>query len=638
MAVYSHGVEIQEQPTSLLAPIEGTAGLQVVFGTAPVNMAADPYGVTNKPVIAYNWAEAVSKLGYSAELKEDGHFLYTLCASMYTSFKLVNVCPVIFVNVLDPKKHKKENAPLTVAVTDGEATVPITGILTDTVKIQVSGAGADAEPMDPAIASVCPLNQGFKGKKYSELVGAGVKILPDGHVVGALPYVPDYTEFSTDAGKQKGHYFPLHLADTYKGKKIKVQRTSGTPGEETEHENETDYVIFLTDGADSVFTFKADDEPEPFLTLDFSRAKLLEDGEALDLQNETDYVLSFDDDGNLAVTVLAEVEAITVTSTSIDPTAVDKDDIIGATAGSDEKGLEVIRQIYPKFGMTPGLLLAPGWSHIPDVGIVLAAKCEEINSQFSCECFIDIDSGPNGATTYSDVKEHKEASGCTSHHAMALWPCPVSGSMKFWFSAVMGSLTAYLDANNEDIPNLSPSNKTIGITGTVLADAKYTPNSDGTGGTWDKEVLLDQDQANTVNGFGVSTAMNDNGWRTWGNNTAAYPSSTDPKDRWFCCRRFFSWWGNSFILTYKQLVDDPANRRLIQTICDTENIRGNSYVAREKCAEARIEFLPDENPVTELIDGKLHFHQYLTPYPPAETITNTLEYNPTALQNALMGG
>ena len=64
---YQHGVRVQERATSIVAPITGTAGLQVVFGTAPINMADDPYKVTNTPVIAYNWAEAVSTLGYSEE-------------------------------------------------------------------------------------------------------------------------------------------------------------------------------------------------------------------------------------------------------------------------------------------------------------------------------------------------------------------------------------------------------------------------------------------------------------------------------------------------------------------------------------------------------------------------------------------
>lgn len=501
---YQHGVRVQERATSIVAPITGTAGLQVVFGTAPINLADDPYSVTNTPVIAYSWAEAVSKLGYSEEKDKNGHYLYTLCASMYASFKLVNVAPVIFVNVLDPKQHKKDNEEDTYTVEKLEAVIPITGILPDTVKVK---KGDDETP----------LNEG------------------------------------------------------------------------------------------------------------------------------TDYVLSFNDDGHLVITLIAgaggaEAESLKVSSTSIDPSVVTKQDIIGATTGSDESGFEVLRQIYPKFGMTPGLIIAPGWSHIPDVGIVLAAKCQEINGYFSCEGFVDIDSTASGCTTYSDVKQYKESAGCSSPHIMPLWPCVVSGSLKFWYSAAMAALTAYLDANNDDVPNLSPSNEMMGITGTVLADAKYTENADGTGGTWDKEVLLDQLQGNVVNSFGVTTAINKNGWHTWGNRTAAYPANTDPKDMWFCCRRFFSWWGNSFILTYHQKVDDPANRRLIESIVDAENIRGNAYVAQDKCAGARIEFIAEENAVTDLINGKLTFHQHLAPYVPAEDILNTLEFDPDALQSALTGG
>ena len=486
---YQHGVRVLEQATSIVAPILGTAGLQVVFGTAPINLADDPYKVTNTPLIAYSWAEAVKQLGYSADYKN-----YTLCEAMYASFQLIGVAPVIFINVLDPKKHKKKNEAATVPVEEMEAVVPITGILKDTVTVKMKGADEESE-----------------------------------------------------------------------------------------------------------------DTPLGF---------------------ETDYLRSFDDDGNLLVTLIAggagaAAKALVVESTSIDPTAVKPSDIIGASATGGAKGFEVLQQIYPKYGMTPGLLLAPGWSHIPDVGIVLAAKCEEINGYFTCECLIDIDSTADGCTAYSDIKVAKEAAGCVSAHAMALWPCIAVGSHWFWYSAIMGALIAKVDAENDDVPNLSPSNKLIGATGTVLATGE--------------EVLLDQVQGNAVNSFGVTTAINVNGWRTWGNNSAIYPASTDPKDRWFCCRRFFSWWGNSFILTYFQKVDNPMNPRLIETIVDSENIRGASYVSQGKCARAEIVYNADENPVTDLLNGKITFHQYLTPYPPAEDILNILEFDPNALSDALGG-
>ncbi len=218
MAGYQHGVRVQEQETSLLAPIEGTAGLQVVFGTAPVNLAEDPYGVTNTPVIAYSWSEAVRKLGYSADYTN-----YTLCQSMYASFQLVGVAPVVFVNVLDPSKHKKENETQEVDVVDLSATVKLPGILLDTVSIQADG---------------------------------------------------------------------------------------------------------------------------------------------LDLTPDTDYILAFDDDGYLIVTLVANgdgatAESLTVKSTSIDPTAVKADDVIGVSSTGGEKGFEVLRQVYPMLGMTPASFSPP---------------------------------------------------------------------------------------------------------------------------------------------------------------------------------------------------------------------------------------------------------------------------------------
>ena len=89
------------------------------------------------------------------------------------------------------------------------------------------------------------------------------------------------------------------------------------------------------------------------------------------------------------------------------------------------------------------------------------------------------------------------------------------------------------------------------------------------------------------------------------------------------------------MLTYAQKVDDPANLRLIESIVDSENIRGNAYVSQGKCAGAYIEFNADENDVTSLLNGKLQFHQHLAPYVPAEDIVDTLEFDPDALASAL---
>ena len=347
----------------------------------------------------------------------------------------------------------------------------------------------------------------------------------------------------------------------------------------------------------------------------------------------SDYVATHAEDGTVTITILSEAakeaETLKVASTSLKPDGVTAADIVGGVDAltGKETGLELVRQIYPRFGMTPGILLAPGWSHNPTVAAALQAKTEGINGNFDCVTYLDISTDPeeDGAEVYTDVKTAKEALGATSPHAAALWPMGAVGDKVYYLSAMFAALTAYTDAGNSDVPYESPSNKDLKITKTVLKD-----------GT---EVLLDQQQANDLlNANGVITAINANGYKAWGNNTAAYPSTTDPKDRWLAVRRFFDWDGNNFILTYFQKVDKPGNTRLIQSIVDSQNIIGNGYVARDYCAGYRTEFKSDENPITNLLDGHLTVHTYLAPYIPAEYIENIREYDTEALEAALTGG
>lgn len=498
---YKHGVYVTEQETSLTAPVSGTAGLQVIFGTAPVNLVDNPSGAVNVPKLCHTFAEACKAVGYSKDWAN-----YTLCQSINACFNVKNVAPIILVNVLDPATHK---AALTAA---------------------------------------------------------------------ALPVSDHQTRIGTVSG------------------------TTLTPIEGV-----------LKSG----------------LTLKASQG-----GE--DLALGTDYTLMFDVDGYLVVTLLSGGSAYSATSIylsagyKIDPTAVDHDDIIGTVSGNTETGLQLIRQIYPLFGMTPGLIVAPGWSHYPSVAAAMQAKCENINGCFSCECVLDIYTASGlteggtavpYAATYSAVNTAKNSLGATSEHAIACWPMAKVGDSKYYLSALVAALIQETDANNSDVPCLSMSNKAIGATATCLVGGE--------------EILLDQDQGNTVNGYGVVTCINASGYKCWGNNSCAYPSTTDPKDRWFCCRRFFTWAGNSFILTYFQKVDSPMNKRLIENIVDSTNITGNGYVARGYCAAYRLSYNEDENPTTSLLNGTITFHQYLSPYTPAEDIENILEFDTNALSSAL---
>ncbi len=483
---YFHGVYNSEQDTSLTTPVEGSAGLQVIFGVAPIHLSSNPAAAVNTPMLCYSFKECQEAVGYSDDFEK-----FSLCQSIDASFRVFNVAPVILVNVLDPNKaaHVTENAAADCDVTDGQVVY------------------------------------------------------------------------------------------------------------------DKDFVLL--------------------------NSLVVKNGEATLLAG-SDYSAAHDDDGKVVITLISaaakEAASLSVASTSVNPDGVTREDIVGgvdATTGK-ETGLELVRQIYPKLGMVPGLLLAPGWSQDAVVAAALQAKTEEINGVFDCNTYLDIAADDDGAKVYTDAKTAKDTMGANSNHAAVFWPMAAVDDKIYYMSAMAAALTAYNDANNADVPYESPSNKALKITATVLKD-----------GT---EVVLDQQQADDVlNANGIITAINANGFKLWGNNTAAYPATTDPKDRWLAVRRFFDWDGNNFIQTYFQKVDKPGNKRLIQSIVDSQNIVGNGYVARDYCAGYQVKFSSDENPVTNLLAGHLTLHTYLAPYIPAEYIENIREYDVTALETALGG-
>ena len=65
---YKHGVYNTEQATSLTVPIQGSAGLQVIFGTAPIHLAKDPAAAVNTPKLVYSYCGGRRLFGRFREL------------------------------------------------------------------------------------------------------------------------------------------------------------------------------------------------------------------------------------------------------------------------------------------------------------------------------------------------------------------------------------------------------------------------------------------------------------------------------------------------------------------------------------------------------------------------------------------
>lgn len=135
---YYHGVKQRQKDTSISTPVVAGSGIAFIVGTAPVHMVD---GQTNEPIMAMSYGEAVQNLGYSDNWKD-----YTLCEAMYSQFILYEVAPVVFVNVLDPSKHKKTIEPTKYQVNDNKVLLPFEA-LAKTVQITDYEEGEDYELM-----------------------------------------------------------------------------------------------------------------------------------------------------------------------------------------------------------------------------------------------------------------------------------------------------------------------------------------------------------------------------------------------------------------------------------------------------------------------------------------------------------
>lgn len=340
-----------------------------------------------------------------------------------------------------------------------------------------------------------------------------------------------------------------------------------------------------------------------------------------------DYELLYD--GNSLVVEILDGGAISADTTelsvafdTVDPSQITKADIIGGFDVNTKKtsGFELLEAVFPKYGITPDILICPKWSSDSEVAAIMATKAASINGVFEATALIDVDT--TVVKHYADVTAWKKDKNINDKKQVLCFPMCKLGDRAFHLSTQMAGLMATVDADNDGCPAESPSNKTLKIDSAVLAD-----------GT---EVLLDLTQANYLNSNGITTALNFiGGFVLWGNETACYPANTDVKDYFLCVSRMFGWVSNSLVLTYWSKVDNKFNRRFIDNIVDSVNIWLNGLVSEEKLLGGRVEFNASENPDTSLMSGKAIFHIYLTPPSPAKEIEFVLEYDVSYVTAAL---
>lgn len=350
-------------------------------------------------------------------------------------------------------------------------------------------------------------------------------------------------------------------------------------------------------------------------SLDYAPIADLEisDGDATIYVEGEDYEV--DQYGNVTVldsTKIANEATIEATYRRLDASEVSSAHIIGEVdAETDERtGFKNFALAFNTFGFTPRLLIAPGFSSAEAVTTEMISQAETFRGHALVDAPLGTTiadaiagRGPEGEINFDTSS--KRAVLCYPH--LKAYDPATDSNIDQPYSQFLAGVIANNDRRNGYW--FSPSNKEIqGITGVEreLTAAINDPNTD----------------VNRLNEAGITTVFNSfgTGLRTWGNRSAAYPSSTHPTN-FINVQRTADIIHESVEQAMLQFIDAPINDALIGAITETVNgflrtLQGRGTIINGECV-----YDPDKNQPTQLANGHIVFDISFMPPTPAERIT-----------------
>lgn len=329
------------------------------------------------------------------------------------------------------------------------------------------------------------------------------------------------------------------------------------------------------------------------------------------------YDINFDAEGKVVVKINDDsVKKINANYDFLDVSKVQETDVMGSINPKtlEAKGLELIKEIFPKFSMIPGCVIAPDFA-TAKIALALDAKANVIDNKWGSFSIPEI---PN-TTKYGDVIDFKKKNNYIDEDQIIVFGVPYIADETFHASTVAALIMQSVDAKNDGVPFESPSNKNCKMHGIGYFENEVF-----------KKLNLSETEANLLNENGISTILSrSNGTVFWGNRTSVFQpgGNMDPKDMWITHKRMFKYIGNTIMLNNENEVDKPMTPSRCKSIETNINTWLTAMTNEGKLLGGRAEFLPEENPQNDLVMGKFKWHIYLGIITPGETLEFILEYD-----------
>lgn len=328
---------------------------------------------------------------------------------------------------------------------------------------------------------------------------------------------------------------------------------------------------------------------------------------------DTDYRI--DDFGNVAVlnfNAIAEGSIIRATYKRLNGSLVQNSDLIGSVNSSTQArtGTKLFDLAYNSFGITPKLFIIPKYSTVNAIATAMIALADKFRGFALIDAPIGTSPsqaitgrGPLGNINFNTSS--KRAVLCYPH--VKEFDVATNANINAPYSQYLAGVICNVDLNEGYW--ISPSNHEIkGIVGIERA-ISFAVNDAST-------------EANALNEVGIVTLANSfgTGTRTWGNRSAAFPTSTFPTN-FICVQRTADILHESLELAMLQFIDKPIVQATLDSIRDTVNAFIRTLIARGALVDGKCIYNPAKNPPTELAAGHLTFDIEFMPPTPAERIT-----------------
>ena len=291
---------------------------------------------------------------------------------------------------------------------------------------------------------------------------------------------------------------------------------------------------------------------------------------------------------------------------------VTKADIIGGVDSVTGKrtGLQTFKDCYSLFGYFPKTIIAPVYCEDTAVVSEMQVICDKIRA-------IGIVDAPVGTTVQDAIKGRGPQGtinfNTSSDRILLCYP----------------HLKVYDSASDSNI--LEPySQRLAGVMAAKDVDKGYhwSPSNTEIKGIIGVEKQLTSmindptSEVNTLNEAGIVTVFNSygTGFKTWGNRSAAYPTSTNVTN-FINIRRTADILHESVEYSMLQFIDYPIDNGLIESITETVNSFIRTLIGRGALIDGKCTYNTDKNPVTEIANGHILFDVEFMPPVPAERIT-----------------